>query len=110
MHFEAKADSILDQGSEEESEYPEEETADEEVEWLYSDEEEDKKDNDEDDRSIDIEKTDDGEETDDEFVHGDEYVHDDVDKEMKDVEVVVTGKDDQEIIMYKREKLRRLKK
>ncbi|GKD28946.1 hypothetical protein Tco_1239724 [Tanacetum coccineum] len=85
------------EGTEEESEYPEEETADEEVEWLYSDEEEDKKDNDEDDRSIDIEKTDDGEETDDEFVHGDEYVHDDVDKEMKDVEVVVTGKDDQEI-------------
>ncbi|GKC17756.1 hypothetical protein Tco_1014538 [Tanacetum coccineum] len=38
-------------------------------------------------------------ETDDEFVHGDEYVHDDVDKEIKDAEVVVTGKDDQEIII-----------
>ncbi|GKB76714.1 hypothetical protein Tco_0943609 [Tanacetum coccineum] len=87
------------EGTEEESEYPEEETADEEVKWLYYDEEEEKKDNDKDYRSIDIEKTDDDEETNDEFVHGDEYVHDDVDKEIKDAEVVVTGKDDQEIII-----------
>ncbi|GKE43807.1 hypothetical protein Tco_1471091, partial [Tanacetum coccineum] len=58
---------------------------------------EEKKDDDEDDKSIDIEKTDDDEETDDEFVHGDEYVHDDVDKEMKDAEDAETGKDDEEI-------------
>ncbi|GJR81617.1 hypothetical protein Tco_0152402 [Tanacetum coccineum] len=58
---------------------------------------------DDDDRSIDIEKTDDDEETndeyvhDDEFAHGDEYVHDNMDKEMKDAEDVETGKDDEEI-------------
>ncbi|GJW90018.1 hypothetical protein Tco_0167571 [Tanacetum coccineum] len=84
-------------GSKEESEYSDEENVNEEVEWLTTDEEEERKDNDEDDRSIDIEKTNDDEETDDEFVHGDEYVHDDVDKEMKDAEVVDTGKDDEEI-------------
>ncbi|GKE08215.1 hypothetical protein Tco_1411766, partial [Tanacetum coccineum] len=56
-----------------------------------------KQEDDEDDKSIDIEKTDDDEETDDEFVHGGEYVHDDVDVEMKDVEVAETGKDGEEI-------------
>ncbi|GKD53368.1 hypothetical protein Tco_1286755 [Tanacetum coccineum] len=84
-------------GSKEESEYSDEENVNEEVEWLTTDEEEEKKDNDEDDRSINLKKTNDDEETDDEFVHGDEYVHDDVDKEMKDAEVVDTGKDDEEI-------------
>ncbi|GKF60549.1 hypothetical protein Tco_0177335, partial [Tanacetum coccineum] len=93
----AKADYTLDWGSEEESEYSEEETVDEEIEWLTTDEEEEKKDDDEDDRSIDIVKTDDDEETDDEFVHGDEYVHDDVDEEMKDTEDTETGKDDEDI-------------
>ncbi|GJS17632.1 hypothetical protein Tco_0412104 [Tanacetum coccineum] len=70
--FEAKGDSAIDWGLEEEKD-------------------------DEDDRSIDIQKIDDDEETDDEFVHGDEYVHDDVDEEMKDVEVAKTGKDGEEI-------------
>ncbi|GKB95490.1 hypothetical protein Tco_0981627 [Tanacetum coccineum] len=73
----AKGDFAIDWGSEEESEYSEEENVDEEIEWLTTDEEEEKKDDDEDDRSIDIEKTDDDEEINDEFVHGDEYVHDD---------------------------------
>ncbi|GJZ15513.1 hypothetical protein Tco_0551190 [Tanacetum coccineum] len=66
-------------------------TADEEVEWLYSDEEEEKKDDADDDRSIDLEKTND-EETDDEFVHSDEYVHDNVDEQIKDAEVADAGK------------------
>nr|GEV27389.1 hypothetical protein [Tanacetum cinerariifolium] len=67
----------------------EEETVDEEVEWLYSDEEEEKTD----DRSIDIENTNDDVENDDEFVHGDEYVH----EEMKDAEDAETRKDDEGI-------------
>ncbi|GKE87293.1 hypothetical protein Tco_1564768, partial [Tanacetum coccineum] len=83
---EAKGDSAIDWGSEEESEYFEEENVDEEIEWLTTNEEEEKKDDDEDDRSIDIEKTDDDDETDDDFVHGDEYVHDDVDEEIKDAD------------------------
>ncbi|GJY72648.1 hypothetical protein Tco_0476351 [Tanacetum coccineum] len=51
----------------------------------------------EDDRSIDIKKTDDDEETDDEFEHGDEYVRDDVDKKMKNAEDAKTGKDKEEL-------------
>ncbi|GJU30767.1 hypothetical protein Tco_1174356 [Tanacetum coccineum] len=93
----AKAEYTLDWGSEEESEYSEEETVDEEIEWLTTDEEEEKKDDDEDDISIDIVKTDDDEETDDEFVHSDEYVHDNVDEEMKDTKDTETGKDDDDI-------------
>ncbi|GKB44351.1 hypothetical protein Tco_0889293 [Tanacetum coccineum] len=83
--------------SEEESEYSEEENVNEEIEWVSTNNKEEKNDDDDDDRSIDIAKMDDDEETDDEFVHGDEYVHDDVDEEMKDVEVTETGKDDEEI-------------
>ncbi|GJU88546.1 hypothetical protein Tco_1300969 [Tanacetum coccineum] len=41
-------------------------------------------------------KTDDDEETDDEYMHDDDYVHKDVDEEMKDAKVAVTGKDDDE--------------
>ncbi|GJZ83821.1 hypothetical protein Tco_0648994 [Tanacetum coccineum] len=59
-----------DWGSEEESGYSEKETTNEET---------------------------DDEETDDEFVHNDEYVHDNVDEEMKDVEVADTWKGDEEI-------------
>ncbi|GJT71769.1 copia protein [Tanacetum coccineum] len=55
-NFEAKGDSAIYWGSEEESEYSEEENVDEEIEWLTTYEEGDKKDDDEDDRSIDIEK------------------------------------------------------
>ncbi|GKB59198.1 hypothetical protein Tco_0915384 [Tanacetum coccineum] len=95
---EAKADSTLNWGLDEESEYSEEENVDEEIARVSTDdEEENDDDDDDDDRSIDIVETDDEEETDDEFVHDDEYVHDDVDKEIKDVEVTKTGKDDEEI-------------
>nr|GEV40847.1 hypothetical protein [Tanacetum cinerariifolium] len=73
-----------------ESEYSEE-NVDEEIEWLITNEQEEEKDDNEDDKSIDIEKTDD------EFVHGDEYVHANVEERMKDVEVAETRKDDEEI-------------
>nr|GEW42753.1 hypothetical protein [Tanacetum cinerariifolium] len=61
----AKSNVTLDWGSEEESEYTKEDDDDENIEWMDTDEEEEKND---DDKSIDLEKTDD-EETDDEFVH-----------------------------------------
>ncbi|GKC70577.1 hypothetical protein Tco_1116460 [Tanacetum coccineum] len=64
--FEAKADTTLDWGSEEESEYFDEENVNEEEnDWIYSDDDEDKKDDGDDDKSIDLENTED-EETDDE--------------------------------------------
>nr|GEU99613.1 hypothetical protein [Tanacetum cinerariifolium] len=44
-----------------------------------------------------LKKTDDDEETDDEYVYDDDYVHNDEDEEMKDAEVDVTGKDDDEV-------------
>ncbi|GKD69300.1 hypothetical protein Tco_1323390 [Tanacetum coccineum] len=50
-----------------------------------------------DDKSIDLEKTDD-EETDDEFVRGEEQVNDDEDEEMTDAEVAESEKGDVEII------------
>nr|GEX43530.1 hypothetical protein [Tanacetum cinerariifolium] len=74
---EAKVDSAIDWGSE--NERREDEQADN------------------DDRSINIEKTGDEEETNDEFVHDDEFVHGNVDEEMKDAEVAKTRKDDEEI-------------
>ncbi|GJT20869.1 hypothetical protein Tco_0890806 [Tanacetum coccineum] len=58
---------------------------------------EEEKNDDDDDRSIDIAEIDDDKETYDEFVHGDEYVHGNVGEEMKDTEVIETGKDDEEI-------------
>ncbi|GJU83368.1 hypothetical protein Tco_1285733 [Tanacetum coccineum] len=67
-----------------------------EVDWLYFDEDEEKKDDADDDKSIDLEVTD-NEETDDEFVHGDEYVQENMDEEMKDAEVDDTGNGDEEI-------------
>ncbi|GJT43670.1 hypothetical protein Tco_0952385 [Tanacetum coccineum] len=96
---EAKGDSAIDWGSKEDSEYSEENKVDEEIEWVFTDEEEEKQDDQDDDhdRSIDIEKTYDEEEIDDEFVHGDEYVHGNVDEEMKDAKVAKTMKDDEEI-------------
>ncbi|GKC08498.1 retrovirus-related pol polyprotein from transposon TNT 1-94 [Tanacetum coccineum] len=54
----------------------------EEVDWIYSDE---KKDDADDDKSIDLEMTDD-EETKDEFIHGDKQVNDDEDEEMSNAE------------------------
>ncbi|GJU00282.1 hypothetical protein Tco_1110620 [Tanacetum coccineum] len=94
--FKAKADITLDWGLEEDSEYSEKENVDEEIDWVYFDEEEEKKDDADDDKSIDLKETD-NEETKDEFVHSDEYVNDDVDEEMKDVEVAETRKGDEEI-------------
>ncbi|GJY72169.1 retrovirus-related pol polyprotein from transposon TNT 1-94 [Tanacetum coccineum] len=98
---EAKADSAIDWCSENKSDYSEEENIDdEEIEWVFTDEEEEKQDDqddDDDDRSIDIENiNDDDEETYDEYVDDDDYMHIDVDEEMKDAEVAVTGKDDNE--------------
>ncbi|GKD82209.1 hypothetical protein Tco_1349048, partial [Tanacetum coccineum] len=60
-----------------------------------SDEDEEKKDDIEDDKSNDLEMTDD-EETDDEFVHGVEQVNDDEDEEMTNAEVKESGNDDEE--------------
>ncbi|GJT08412.1 hypothetical protein Tco_0842874 [Tanacetum coccineum] len=54
---------------------------DEEVDWIYSDEDEEKKD---DDKSINLEITDD-EETEDEFVLGDEPVNENEEEEMTDL-------------------------
>ncbi|GJU16496.1 hypothetical protein Tco_1144462, partial [Tanacetum coccineum] len=62
-------------GSEQESEYTEEDDDDEKIKWVNTNEEEDKNDAD-DEKSINLENTDD-EETDDEFVHSEEYVQDD---------------------------------
>ncbi|GJW11465.1 hypothetical protein Tco_1577292 [Tanacetum coccineum] len=109
---EAKADAILDWGSEQESEYSEEDD-DENIEWIDTDEEEEKNDDD-DDKSIDLEKTNDeetddefilrekyvqkdDEETDDETLHGDEQVNDDENEEVKNAEDADTGNSDEEI-------------
>ncbi|GJV97475.1 hypothetical protein Tco_1549052 [Tanacetum coccineum] len=115
---EAKADVILDWGSEQDSEYSEEDQGDDEnILWESTDEDEEKKyddDDADDDKSIDLEKTGDeetdnefvhseeyvqdyDEETDDELVHGDEQVNDDEDEEMTNAEDADTGNDDEEI-------------
>ncbi|GJV18584.1 retrovirus-related pol polyprotein from transposon TNT 1-94 [Tanacetum coccineum] len=72
------------EGTEEESEYTEEDNDDENIEWVDTDEEEEKNDDD-DEKSMDLEKTND-EETDDEFMH-----------KMTNVEDADTGNDDEEI-------------
>ncbi|GKE51817.1 hypothetical protein Tco_1486973, partial [Tanacetum coccineum] len=83
---------ILEWGSEQESEYSEEDLGDdEEVDWIDSDKDEEKKDDTDDDKSIDLEMTDD------EFVHGDEQVNDDKDEEMLNAKVEDSGKGDAEI-------------
>ncbi|GKB46926.1 hypothetical protein Tco_0897679, partial [Tanacetum coccineum] len=71
---EAKVESAIYWGSKNESDYSDEDTVD----------------------NINIKKTDDDEETGDEYVHDDDYVHNDADEEMKDAEVAVTGKYDNE--------------
>ncbi|GJX67534.1 hypothetical protein Tco_0303261 [Tanacetum coccineum] len=108
----AKANVTLDWGSENKSDYSEEDQGnDEEIPWESIDEDKEKKkyDNADDDKSIDLKETDnefmhseeyvqeDDEETDDEFVHEDERVHDDADKEMTDAEDTETGEDDEGI-------------
>nr|GEX56298.1 retrovirus-related Pol polyprotein from transposon TNT 1-94 [Tanacetum cinerariifolium] len=88
---------ILEWGSKQESEYSKEDQRDdEEVDWIYFDEEDDKKDDADDDKSIDLEMTYD-EETEDKFVYGDEQVNDDEDKEMSNAKVEDSGKGDAEI-------------
>nr|GEY60466.1 hypothetical protein [Tanacetum cinerariifolium] len=63
---------------------------------IYSDDDEEKKDNANDDKSIYLENTN-NEETDDEVVHSDEYVNDYVDEEMYDAKDVDIGKGDEEM-------------
>ncbi|GJY21724.1 hypothetical protein Tco_0394290 [Tanacetum coccineum] len=65
-------------------------------EKIYFDEDDKKKDDADDDKSIDLEMTDD-EETDDEFVHGDEQVNNDEGEEMTNAKVEESGKGDAEI-------------
>ncbi|GKA90533.1 hypothetical protein Tco_0812403 [Tanacetum coccineum] len=68
---------------------------DEEIDWIDSKEDDEKKDDTDDDKSINIEMTDD-EETDDAFVQSEEQVNDDEDEEMKNAEVEESGNDDEE--------------
>ncbi|GKD42286.1 hypothetical protein Tco_1266931, partial [Tanacetum coccineum] len=83
----SEANFILKWGFKQESKYSKEDQSDdEEVDWIYSNEGDEKKDDADDDKSIDLEMTDD-EETEDEFVHGDEQVNDDEDEEMTNAEV-----------------------
>nr|GEV73157.1 putative reverse transcriptase domain-containing protein [Tanacetum cinerariifolium] len=85
-----------EKGSEQESEYSEEDQGDDEkVDWIYSYEDEEKKDDADDDKSIDLEMTND-EETKDEFVQGDKQVNDDEDEEMTNAEVEEFGNGDEE--------------
>ncbi|GJV47557.1 hypothetical protein Tco_1437769 [Tanacetum coccineum] len=80
------------------SEYSEEDQGnDEEVDWIDSNEDEEKKDDTDDDKIIDLEMTDD-EETNDEFVHGVEQVNGDEDEEMTNTEVEESGNGDKENI------------
>nr|GEY57276.1 hypothetical protein [Tanacetum cinerariifolium] len=65
-------------------------------EKIYSYEDDEKKDDVDDDKSIDLQITND-EETDDEFVHGDEQVNDDEDEEMTNVKVEESRKGDAKI-------------
>ncbi|GKF26409.1 hypothetical protein Tco_0082303, partial [Tanacetum coccineum] len=67
-----------------------------EVDWIYSDEDDEKNDNADDDKSIDLEMTH-GEETKDEFVQGDEQENNDEDEEMTNAEVEESGNGDEEI-------------
>nr|GEV00070.1 hypothetical protein [Tanacetum cinerariifolium] len=63
----------------------EDQSEDKEVDWIDSEEDDEKKDDIDDDKSIDLEMTDD-EETEDEFLQGKEQVNDDEDKEMTNAE------------------------
>ncbi|GJZ03198.1 hypothetical protein Tco_0521159 [Tanacetum coccineum] len=68
-----------------------EKSDDKEVDWIYSDEDDEKKNDVDDDKSINLEMTDD------EFVHGDEQVNDNDYKEMTNAEVEESGKCDAKI-------------
>ncbi|GKB32991.1 retrotransposon ORF1, partial [Tanacetum coccineum] len=65
----------------------------EEIDWIDSEEDDEKKDDTDGDKSIDLEMTDD-EETDDEVLQGEEQVNDDEDEEMKNVDVEYSRKGD----------------
>ncbi|GKA71583.1 hypothetical protein Tco_0777722 [Tanacetum coccineum] len=87
---------ILEWGSEQESGYSKEyQGDDEEVDWIDSDEVEEKKDDNDDDKSIDLETTND-EETDEEFIHDVEQVNDNEDEEMTKAKVEESRNDDEE--------------
>ncbi|GKD18054.1 hypothetical protein Tco_1207212 [Tanacetum coccineum] len=87
---------ILEWGSEQESEYLEEDLSDEEeIDWIDSKEDDEKKDDIDDDKSIDLEMTDD-EETDDEVLQGKEKVNDDEDEEMTNAKVEESRNVDEE--------------
>ncbi|GKC20371.1 hypothetical protein Tco_1022521 [Tanacetum coccineum] len=79
---------ILEWGSEQESEYSEEDLNEEEdIDWIDFEEDNENKGDTYDDKSIDLEMTDDDEETDDEVLQGKEQVNDDEDEEMLNAEV-----------------------
>ncbi|GJX49266.1 hypothetical protein Tco_0276111 [Tanacetum coccineum] len=67
----------------------------EEIDWIDSEEDDEKKYDTDDDKSIDLEMTDD-EETDDEVLQGKEQVNDDEDEEMTNAEVEESGNGDEE--------------
>ncbi|GJY55783.1 hypothetical protein Tco_0454898 [Tanacetum coccineum] len=86
---------ILEWGSEQESEYLEEDLSkEEEIDWIDYEEDDEKKDDTDDDKSIDLEMTDD-KETDDEVLQGKEQVKDDEDEEMTNAEVEESGNGDE---------------
>ncbi|GJW17727.1 hypothetical protein Tco_0025163 [Tanacetum coccineum] len=88
---------ILEWGSEQESEYSEEDVSEEEeIDWIDYEEDNKKKYDTNDDKSIDLEMTDD-EETDDEVLQGKEQVNDDKDEEMLNAKVEDSGKGDAEM-------------
>nr|GEV06206.1 hypothetical protein [Tanacetum cinerariifolium] len=78
---------ILESGSEQESKYSEEDQRDdEEVDWICFEEDDEKKDDVDNDKSNDLGMTDD-EEIEDEFVQGEEQVNNDEDEEMSNAKV-----------------------
>nr|GEW66842.1 hypothetical protein [Tanacetum cinerariifolium] len=80
------------------SEYSEEDQSkDEEIDWIDSEDDDEKKDYIDDNKSINLEMTDD-KETDDEVLQGEEQVNDDEDKEMKNAEVEESINDNKEAI------------
>ncbi|GJV05164.1 hypothetical protein Tco_1338733, partial [Tanacetum coccineum] len=86
---------ILEWGSEQESEYLEEDLSkEEEIDWIDYEEDDKKKDDTNDEKSTDFEMTDD-EETDDEVLQGKEQVKDDEDEEMTNAEVEESGNGDE---------------
>ncbi|GJZ69863.1 hypothetical protein Tco_0633413 [Tanacetum coccineum] len=87
---------ILKWGSKQESEYSEEDlNEEEEIDWIHFEEDKEKKDDIDDDKSINLEMTDD-EETNDEVLQGKEQVNDDEDEEMTNAEIEESRNGDEE--------------